>query len=74
MERTEFAFLDVVRLILNGIANKNKLHVPIRNGLNSILIGTFEKMSIFAFAFPRLAYARQSANEGSENWLINRHQ
>ena len=51
---------------MNAIAIKNQLNVPIRNGLVSSLIGTFEKLYIFAIAFPRLACAK-SANKASKN-------
>ena len=64
--RAEFVSKGVSELILNAIGIKNQLHVPIRNGLVSSLIGTFEKLSIFPIAFPRLAYAKP-ANEASEN-------
>ena len=51
---------------MNGIGIKNQLNVPIRNGLVSSLIGTFEKLCIFAIAFSRLAYAKP-ANKASKN-------
>jgi len=51
---------------LDAIGIKNQLNVPIRKGLDSSLIGTFEKLCIFAIAFPRLAYAKP-ANEASKN-------